>query len=192
MNGKPLDCVATRGPIGKHDFRLFDDLPIQPMPVRSDRPAPMALPPLRIVIDGDPVAKGRPRVRIARMRGKSIPILYPPKETQDYEDRVRRRARKALDEIDAAHAKFYPIDERPIGMIVRVYVPIPISWTKKDTLLALAGELFPLTKPDADNYLKMACDSLNGIVYRDDSLVTDKKVTKRYSENPRMEIEVFV
>jgi Holliday junction resolvase RusA-like endonuclease len=38
----------------------------------------------------------------------------------------------------------------------------------------------------------MAADALNGLIYKDDALATDMHVTKRYSENPRMEIKVFV
>ena len=172
---------------------LFESLPIAPKPAQpADRPASVSLPPLVIVIDGEPVAKGRPRVRIARMKGKTIPLLYAPKETQDYEDVVRRAARKALDALDYQTSKFYPIDDKPVGMLVRAYMPIPVSWPKKDKLAALRGEIYPTGKPDSDNIGKMAGDALNGIVYKDDSLVTDMHVIKRYSDQPRMEIEIHV
>lgn len=172
---------------------LFDSLPISPRPAIPDgRPAPMALPPLLIVIPGDPVAKGRPRVRIGKIGGRSVPMLYAPKETQDYEDKIRQHARRALNALNDNLSKFYPIDERPIGLLVRAYLEIPKSWPKKDVLAALRGEIYPLSKPDHDNFMKMASDALNGLVYRDDSLVTDSHQIKRYSENPRMEIEVYV
>lgn len=167
---------------------LFDNLPLQPKLLRGDAGA---LPPseiqlyTRIIVPGEPVAKGRPRVRIMKFGGKLTPQLYAPKETQDYEDRVRQYANRAIGGKVA-------LDEVAIGMIVRVFIPVPDSWPQKKKAAAILGQLFPLSRPDGDNYLKMACDALNGIIYRDDSLVTDKHVIKRYSENPRMEIEVYI
>ena len=42
---------------------------------------------------------------------------------------------------------------------------------------------------DLDNILKML-DGLNGIVWGDDSQITDAVVRKRYSDRPRLEIIV--
>ncbi len=55
-----------------------------------------------------------------------------------------------------------------------------------------------LGKPDWDNVGKLACDSLNGIAFKDDSQVDTGAVTKRprspYGTQPRIDIyiEYFV
>ena len=49
---------------------------------------------------------------------------------------------------------------------------------------------YPGKKPDIDNYEKFVFDCLNGVVYRDDSQVVSCRHDKRYSENPRTEIEI--
>ena len=82
-----------------------------------------------------------------------------------------------------------PIDE---GVLVSVtaYVPMPKSWSKKKRELAVDGAIKPIVRPDADNFSKAALDGCNAIIFRDDSLVTDLIVRKRYSERPRLVITV--
>ena len=55
---------------------------------------------------------------------------------------------------------------------------------------ALAGTLLPIDRPDADNLLKIACDAMKGIILADDASVVDASVSKRYSDDPRLRIEV--
>lgn len=51
-------------------------------------------------------------------------------------------------------------------------------------------EHLPTIKPDTSNYIKSFEDALNGIVWKDDSQITDIHAYKRYSENPRIELEI--
>lgn len=47
-------------------------------------------------------------------------------------------------------------------------------------------------KRDWDNYHKLSCDALNGIVWKDDSLITFASVRKEIDRaKPRIEIEVI-
>ena len=46
--------------------------------------------------------------------------------------------------------------------------------------------------PDADNLLKFVCDALNGIFFKDDSLIAHAEVTKKYSGTERTEVEIAV
>ena len=75
-------------------------------------------------------------------------------------------------------------------MSITAYVQPPKSMSKKKRLAALNDELRPSTRPDVDNYAKAALDGCNAIIFRDDSLVTDLIVRKRYSERPRLVITV--
>ncbi|OMD02745.1 RusA family crossover junction endodeoxyribonuclease, partial [Paenibacillus odorifer] len=52
------------------------------------------------------------------------------------------------------------------------------------------GDILPVTKPDADNYLKGVKDALKGIIWKDDSQVVDAFVRKRYSAQPRIEVKI--
>jgi Holliday junction resolvase RusA-like endonuclease len=132
---------------------------------------------LSISIDGEPIAKGRPRMAV---RG-GFARVYTPAKTRAYEDRIRCEAVNAMGGRE-------PVDEA-VSVIVTAYRAIPKSMPKKLRQAALDGILKPTTKPDADNNAKVL-DALNGIIYRDDSLVTDLIVRKRYSARPRLTITV--
>lgn len=133
---------------------------------------------ISISIPGAPVAKGRPRFTTVGGFARS----YTPAKTQRYEDLIRCEATKAMNGDD-------PLAE-PVCMTVTAYVQPPKSMSKKRRLEALDGALKPSTRPDVDNYAKAALDGCNAIIFRDDSLVTDLIVRKRYSERPRLVITV--
>ena len=124
---------------------------------------------LSFTVSGIPVGKGR--ARFSTRNG--IARAYTPAKTRRFEDMGGRD----------------PIDE---GVLVSVtaYVPMPKSWSKKKRELAVDGAIKPIVRPDADNFSKAALDGCNAIIFRDDSLVTDLIVRKRYSERPRLVITV--
>ena len=54
-----------------------------------------------------------------------------------------------------------------------------------------SGIIRPITRPDCGNYEKGFYDALTGIIWVDDSIVTDKHVRKRYTAGlVRVEITV--
>ena len=133
---------------------------------------------ISITIPGVPVAKGRPRVTAA---GR-FPRVFTPAKTRRSEDLIRCEAYNAM-------GGSKPIDE-PVSMVVTAYIQPPKSFSKKKRADAIEGIVKPVTRPDADNYAKAALDGCNAIIFRDDSLVTDLIVRKRYSERPRLVITV--
>jgi len=139
---------------------------------------------LSIVVPGEPVAKGRPKHRVISTGGKNFTQTYTPAKTRNYENLIRAEAARVMGET-------VPYDCR-LWMVVTAYRSIPKSMPKKHLPAAIAGDIAPITKPDSDNYLKAALDGLNTVVFRDDSLVADVTVRKRYSDQPRLVIEVFV
>ena len=131
---------------------------------------------LTIVLLGKPRGKQRPRVT---RQG----IAYTPKETVHYESALRVTAQAVMERLRRS-----PL-QGPVEVIVEAYMPIAASWPKKKQRAAGFGTLLPTGKPDLDNILKML-DGLNGIVWGDDSQITDAVVRKRYSDRPRLEIAV--
>ena len=133
---------------------------------------------LTIVIDGVPVPKGRPRFTKAG-------VAYTPAKTRVYEKQAAIIADIGM------RANGLKMFECPVTVQATAYLPIPKSMTKKDRAEALSGTLLPAKKPDVDNIAKAALDGLNGIVWRDDSLIVGLSIKKRYSERPRLEIDIF-
>jgi Holliday junction resolvase RusA-like endonuclease len=77
-----------------------------------------------------------------------------------------------------------------IEFTVRVYRQIPATFSRVKHERALADLLRPLTTPDYDNLAKAAADAMIGIVFRDDKLIHTAHIYKRYSDRPRVVIEV--
>jgi Holliday junction resolvase RusA-like endonuclease len=82
-----------------------------------------------------------------------------------------------------------PFDEA-LAVAITAILPIPKGLSKKRHAEAVCGKRLPVTRPDADNLVKIALDSLEGVVFRNDSLVTDLKIAKRYGEKPSLTITV--
>ncbi|MEC4591635.1 RusA family crossover junction endodeoxyribonuclease [Nitrospirillum amazonense] len=133
---------------------------------------------IRIHVDGVPVGKGRPR--FAR-QGAHV-RAYTPKKTEDYEALVAVHARQAM--------AGRQILSDPVEMIVIANMPIPPSWPRWKQAAALDQRISPTTKPDVDNLVKLACDAINGIVYRDDSQVVEIRIRKQYRAAPGLTIYV--
>lgn len=74
--------------------------------------------------------------------------------------------------------------------IVAVY-PVPASYSKRKRVAALAGDLLPAKKPDADNVAKIIADALGGLAYIDDAQITDLSVMKRYGEQPEVRVKLW-
>ena len=121
-----------------------------------------------------PVAKGRPRVL-------RTGITYTPAKT-----------RRAEDEIKAIAMQQYagPPLTGALFVIMQFSLPIPASWTKKKKAAAVSGELLPTSRPDIDNYAKLVCDALNGIIWHDDSQITTLTLSKEYSGDPAITLYV--
>jgi Holliday junction resolvase RusA-like endonuclease len=109
-------------------------------------------------------------------------MAFTPAHTRKYEAVLRLAAGEAM-------AGAPPFDEA-IKVVVLAVVPVPRSLSKKRHAEAVRGDRLPVTRPDGDNYLKIALDGCNGIVFRDDSLATDLEVAKRYGERPSLTITV--
>jgi len=118
---------------------------------------------ISFMIEGVPVSKGRPK--FAR-RGKFI-TAYTPSKT-----------RAAGDDFISKARKFAPENpfEGSVSLKIVFVMPIPKSVKK--------APVFHTKRPDLDNLLKLAEDSMNGIFYKDDSQIADIHARKVYGNRP--------
>ena len=128
---------------------------------------------ITFIIPGKPVAKGRPRFSTA---GKFVKT-YTPEQTARYENLVKLMYQ------ERANGRRFEDDEM-ISVVIEAHFEIPSSTSKKKKEAMLKDELRPITKCDLDNIMKIICDALNGVAYRDDSRIVAALLVKKYSENP--------
>lgn len=132
---------------------------------------------IRFEVPGEPKAQGRPRaVRV----GNGI-RMYDPKGSAEYKRLVSLYAKRV--------APREPLTG-PLEVEIEVYRSIPKSLPKYKRAKIEAGELFPVTKPDVDNYGKTPLDALNKLIWKDDSQIHRLTIAKYYSDRPRLEITI--
>ena len=137
---------------------------------------------IKLTIYGDPVPQGRPRFA----RQGNYVRTYDPQRSQDYKQLVRLWATNQLKKIDG-----FKTLQNPLCVEMDFYVGIPISWSKKKRTEAAQGIIRPTKKPDLDNLYKSVTDALNGLVWADDSIITDVKLKKRYTaDTARVEMVI--
>ena len=78
----------------------------------------------------------------------------------------------------------------PLRMNVNFYMGIPKSDGKAKREKKLTGEIKPTKVPDIDNLQKLVQDSINKVVFYDDSQVVEIFARKLYSDKPRTEIKI--
>lgn len=128
-------------------------------------------------IEGKIKGKGRPRFS---HYGKFVKA-YTPEGTASYENLIKIQFRITC-------GKWY--SELPLKMKITAIHGIVKSESKKNKAKMLNGEIKPTKKPDADNIVKIICDALNGIAYKDDTQVVDLEIKKVYGEVEKVIVEI--
>lgn len=82
--------------------------------------------------------------------------------------------------------------EGAVFVTLDIRVQIPASWSKKKQELARFGGYWPASKPDIDNIEKAIFDGMNGVVWKDDVQVVKVTKQKRYSDQPGVEVHVWL
>lgn len=129
-------------------------------------------------VPGEPRGQGRPRFG-KTFSGRSI--TYKDERSARYENLIKLTAQNA-----GAHAT-----DLPVRVSISAYLRPAKSWSKKRRREALAGLSQPTRKPDIDNVVKSVLDGLNGVAFHDDAQVVELYVTKRWSEDPRLDVQVI-
>ncbi|KOY64216.1 RusA family crossover junction endodeoxyribonuclease [Clostridium sporogenes] len=128
---------------------------------------------MKIVIDGKPMGKQRPR-----FNGKTGSV-HTPSKTVNYENWVKLCYQQQCK------------GEKLTGKIaasIMAYYPIPKNTSKIKKNYMLLGIERPTKKPDVDNIAKVILDSLNSFAYDDDKQIVTCGISKWYGEDPRVEV----
>lgn len=136
---------------------------------------------VRFEVPGEPQGKGRARVGRARVgRG---PGMFTPAKTVAYEGLIALAAQQAMDG--------KPMMQGACAVLIDAYCSVPASWPKKKRAAALAGDVYPTSKPDVDNIAKAVGDGANGVVWADDKQIADLRIRRRYAAVPLLAVDVM-
>ena len=129
-------------------------------------------------VPGEPQGKGRPR--FVRQTGRT----YTPEKTATYENLVKVQFMAV-----AQGQRFSDIAQ--LAMRLRINYSIPKSVSAKKRSNMLLGIEKPVKRPDASNVLKAIEDGLNRVAYRDDAQIVYVEITKRYAEQPGVDVHLW-
>lgn len=122
---------------------------------------------ISFTVYGEAVPKAR--ARVAFVHGKTF--AYTPKKTKVWEEQVYYTALE--------HRPDTLLDG-PLFIYLTFYLLKPKS--------AIRKRLYPDKKPDADNMVKAIIDSLEKVIFTNDSRICDLVIKKRWGNPPRVEI----
>lgn len=123
----------------------------------------------------EPKPKGRPRF------SKASGVAYTPKETRSAEAELRWHIEKELRTNHQGLKDGEVLFEGALTAILQFKCSRPAS----------VRRLFHTVKPDLDNLVKLVFDALNKRVFRDDSQITEMRVSKEYTfGRPSVNIQI--
>ena len=117
------------------------------------------------------IGKQRPRY------SSKIGRMYTPTATRSFEDKVRWA-------FTSKYNISTELSTKPFKVIIQSVFKPPESASKKKKEELIRNVEYT-KKPDADNIAKIILDSLNGLVYKDDSQVTELIVAKAYGSEDK-------
>lgn len=124
--------------------------------------------------------QGKERARTVRNTYTGKIHSYTPKKTSAYEEMIRLSYK-------SNNGRLF---DGPVEVEIIAYMPIPLSFNKKQKADAVNLEMFPQVKPDNDNIEKIVFDALSGTAYHDDTQIVVNKTEKRFSDNSRLVVTI--
>jgi Holliday junction resolvase RusA-like endonuclease len=126
-------------------------------------------------IPGQPQGKGRPR---ASVTPRGSVVMRTPGKTASYEQLIWFAYRQAGGGM--MHGD--------LQMRITAYRQIPAS-ASKPKQAEMRGR-HCRSKPDIDNIIKVLCDALNTIAYKDDSQIVKVTAEKLWGDDPHVWVEI--
>ena len=126
-------------------------------------------------VPGEPVPQGRP------IFSSKTKTARDPDKSRSYKKLVRFYARRS---------KPPDIFDSALSLEIEIIKSVPQSWSEKRKQEAFAGKLLPTFKSDIDNYAKSIMDGMNGIIYTDDKIICELKVSKRYGPEAKAIVKI--
>lgn len=133
---------------------------------------------MKFTIPGEPCGKARPRV----VRNGNFTQAFTPEKTVNYENLVKLEYQRQCGNAC--------ITEGGVHMRIIARFGIPSSASKRKKSAMVCGAIRPTKKPDCDNIVKIICDALNGIAYKDDAQIVTVYIEKFYATMPSVEVEI--
>lgn len=135
---------------------------------------------IKVTIYGEPIPQARPRFT---RNGHT----YEPERSRNYKQLARLWLTQRLKKETA----WKPL-ETALCVDITFWLSIPISWSKKRRMDAINGVTRPTARNgDIDNLIKAVLDAGNGLLWADDTFITDIVAHKRYTGDvARTEITV--
>lgn len=145
---------------------------------------------MKIVLDGVPISKERPRFAVRQGNA----FVYDPQAQakESVQWRISDAMRRYLDSDNKEEVMDASSLSRNSAFEVSFsfYLPLPKITTLAKKGAMLWGLVPCICKPDCDNLEKFYLDCGSGILWPDDRMVVITSSCKRYSEKPRTEITV--
>jgi len=139
---------------------------------------------LKFTVDGTPVAWSRTRVALDHRAVAPRMRFFNTQRMREWKRQLASAAALAV-----RKGNWRKLESEPIGLIVVVRIPMPVSWSKAKRI---QNDAAPCTsKPDCDNLVKVT-DAFSGIVWRDDAQVTTVRVTKRWAKREEAGIDFYI
>lgn len=140
---------------------------------------------MKLIIQGDPVAKHRHRMKFKKV-----------KKPHSYKDQEKQERDFTMQVLRQFNIKDQFPKGVPLYMDFSFFIKRPKSHYragKNSHLLKRNSPILPCTSStsDLDNYVKFVKDCLNSLVYHDDCQVTHYGLTRKvYDKNSRVEVVV--
>ena len=130
---------------------------------------------VHFILPGQPIGK-------PKLFNRATGFGYNDKQTINYMHALGTMAKAAM-------GRRRPFEDAVRIEVLAIY-EIPASWPRYKRADAAVGSVLPTGPPDCDNVLKTLGDACKGIVWRDDALITDIIIRKRYGARPALDVVV--
>jgi len=133
-------------------------------------------------VNGHPEPQARPRFSLKN----GIFRVHEKKESKDYKELIYAQAWKTFHDNNAVMLK------GALTLELTVYRMFPSSWSRIKGERAMKGSIMPDTKPDLDNYIKIALDGIGlkdypKVIFENDAQIVQIIAKKRYVRQTMIE-----